>query len=831
MFKFLRTSIFLIALNFLVGNLPGIMPPLSRFIGLLMLIVWVGTYFPLRIKRPHLRTLIPALLVIIGSIALLLRGGFATLSGLALFVFALQILRANGQESELGNFNELSVCLLSTGFYMGFAILYRFVPLSWYLLQNLSLTLSAAITAIIRQKMTLSATAMGIPISVSVCCYCLSAFIFAQERKITRFLLSISVLIGANVAYLWLQTPLMMLLKLIEKQWHPDALDFQFFLLLLSMGSSYLMTKGVQFRKMQLGFSTNRWWCKAKRQVGCLVYYLPIVILLFLVCLILTFPINGERDAGTVVFYNVGYLDWKTPVFGKYGQNNVGMFGLLPKYLNLRGYQTKVADAPLTEETLQDAKILVVINLTKFLSSKEKQAVQHFIQAGGSLLVLCDHTDVMGMMDKTNDLIQPFNITLNFDTALPSKSAWVDCLEKRPHPITIDLKEDSDTAIWVGASLSISSTGFARFKTQPVIIGKRGWADHGDHQNTRRAFLGDYKRSANEQLGDIILAASSRYGKGKVLVFGDTSPFQNGVLTFSYRFVDRVFDWLARIGDSQNSLIRTLIALLLLIPIGYLIARTTKMSQELKGKSTFILSCILAVSLALAISSAFQIPQTESYQTSPNPSFFKFAYIDRTHFEQYSQTGEADNSIWGLSMNLVRNGYIPMLMNEFSEQALFRSRLFVVIAPTKEFSSHELELLTQYMQTGGLVIWTAGWEDSEASNSFLSKFNFSLDSVPLGSAEVSIETKELQEKYKTLEVQFFEAWPVLGGSKSKKVFAEKWEHPIVVYEPIGEGGLLVIGDSGFLLNRNLESYRKNYKNGNILFLYELLKQFEKGVEK
>ena len=53
------------------------------------------------------------------------------------------------------------------------------------------------------------------------------------------------------------------------------------------------------------------------------------------------------------------------------------------------------------------------------------------------------------------------------------------------------------------------------------------------------AYLGNRLHDPGEQIGDMVLVASRPYVTGWVLVFGDTSPFQNGALVTSHLFVAR----------------------------------------------------------------------------------------------------------------------------------------------------------------------------------------------------------------------------------------------------------------------------------------------------
>jgi hypothetical protein len=557
------------------------------------------------------------------------------------------------------------------------------------------------------------------------------------------------------------------------------------------------MVRKVEFRDVPLGFSASRW-----------KYALPAIFIIFVASFTLTFHAKGKKAQDNIVFCDRGTLDWDAPVFEKYGKGSAGMFGMLPKYLEIRGYPTKIWKETITNETLQNAGAFVVFNPTKYFSSAEKRIIWRFIENGGSLLVAGDHTDVLGIMGPINDLLLPSNISINFDTALPFKTAWIHCLEKRPHPITKNIGEDYETAIWVGASLHISPPA------QPVIIGKRGWADTGNRANAERAYLGDYKRGPDEQLGDVVLVAESCYGKGKVLVLGDTSAFQNGVLMSSYLFLDRIFDWLLRSGCTYHPVRNLLLALFLLIPAGYLLSKT-----ELSVILT--LACFLVANVALLITSHAKVTNAETRSIMPDSASYHIAYIDVSHMERFGISASSKNSAWGISINLMRNGYIPLFMREFSEQALFNSKLFIVIAPTVKFSRHETDALKKFMQNGGIVIWTVGWEEVKASKKFIEKFDFLIDSVPLGPAEVEIEGKK---------VKFFEAWPVVSSSTSKHIIAEKWNYPILVFQPIGKGGLFLAGDSGFLLNKNLESY-EGYNIGNIHFLKYLFETLKAGFKK
>ncbi len=752
------------------------MYPTGRMIGFLMLMTYIGFCLPLNIVKSR-QSLSGAAAIFVSFPLLLSESSF--FAGISLCLFGL-ILLSGAENSQ----QEIPVFLLTTVFYTAFFLLYKFSPHVWYLLRSVSLAFSAGAGDFVGNKMTLGSSAMGIPITVSAICYAVSRFITDYKKNALRVLLTFAGIIAMNVIYLWLQKPLTDAALFFNRTWNPNPLHFQAMLLLLVTVALYPLAGISRSEKLSLNLSPAE-----------LRYAISALLLVFIAVLAIGSRSGGRNPHADIVFIDKG-ADWNVPFYGKiFGQNSAGMFGMLPNYLNMRGYETKIIKDTLREKDLENAGVAAVFNPVRKFSDEEKKNIHKFVENGGSLLIAGDHTDVTGVMNPINDLLEPVNIRLNFDTALPLVSGWAYSLEKRPHPIFAGITHDYDTAIWVGASLKISSPA------RPVIVGKLGWADIGNYFNTARAFLGDYRRSSEEQLGDIVLVAESAYGKGKILVFGDTSTFQNSVLTGDYAFIDNIFDWLSSKDERYFPGFQLVFAVFLLIAAAYLFSRVPC--------TAVLCFCILSATTALWIT---ELKTPEPSELSAKDSTYKIAYIDISHNERFSPFASTDNSAWGISVNLMRNRYLPLFMKEFSEPSLSESSLFIVIAPTAAFSQKEIAVLKHYMEKGGSVIFSVGWEDMEASASFLKTFGFSIDAVPLGPAEIRIGQRT---------VKFAEAWPLLGGDSSKQIIAEKSGYPIAVYQPVGKGGLLLIGDSKFFQSRNIESYQ-NYLIDNIAFFKYLM---------
>lgn len=488
------------------------------------------------------------------------------------------------------------------------------------------------------------------------------------------------------------------------------------------------------------------------------------------------------------------------PVFGSYGLENGGMFGLLPDYLRGRGYRVRVVHE-LLDSDLAWAGTLAMFNLRSTLASATGSAVDAFVEKGGSLLVAGDHTGREEIREPSNALLKPYGITLNFDSAIPLRDGWADGLDIRPHAIVSRVSEP-EVNVLIGASLTVTPPA------RTLISGRDGYSDPGDEANLEGGFLGNMKYDAGERLGDVALVAESAAGAGRVLVFGDTTSFQNGALPHSYRFVDGVFRWLSAAGSTAGwRALPLAAALLLVVCIFVLYANARTLTVLLVLPVTAMLAAILLSGLASGTS------ETDA------PAFSSaYAVIDLSHFEAADRWRGGD-SMDGLALNLQRNGYACFAMSHFDAALVRSADVLVVPTPLEPFDRAQLDAVDACVRSGGLLIVTAGSERPAGSFGLLHYYGFGLGTAPLGQA-----TSEWDGHI----VHFWSAWPVeMRAGLKRKAIADVWDYPVVAYRPGGAGGVLVVGDGSFLFNKNLEDVQ-SYNEHNILFFREVLRAFGTG---
>ena len=246
----------------------------------------------------------------------------------------------------------------------------------------------------------------------------------------------------------------------------------------------------------------------------------------------------------------------------------------------------------------------------------------------------------------------------------------------------------------------------------------------------------------------------------------------------------------------------------------------------------------------------------------------RLALIDRSHANRFSLAPLQTDSIGPLTTSLLRNGFLPLLMNSWSAAQLRRASVFSITAPARAFSTAELREVDEFVRRGGLLLVNCGWEEKgPAGKALLAKFGFDIPRVPLGPYPVQRVENHLPGDAQcinawpvvvtepTLKTAFAEASaayrpPILDQAQSQKLaqllspltgtaplgmtppptaiatnevrvlFQTTDGYPVVVARRIGEGSVVVVGDTYFFGNDNLENLQY-YRKGNLLFLKHL----------
>jgi len=718
-----------------------------------------------------------------------------------------------------------------------FSLLLLCIPPLWIGIQQLSLTVSSGVGGLLGRPLAVGPMVSGLYAVLLAVIFLAVGIGMIPASRMLRYHWGLTCICLAAIAWLcWLASLAFAFPTTAEVEWRA----WLFLGICLVFPIVLYLRLGVYAGGFQEPFSPVVW-----RPRGMVASAL-VVILLGSSMVVLTYsPVSSQKPGEQVVFYAQHMVGtWDVPSYASFGRVASGMFGLLPQYLAASGYQvtllvqnatrfpqdsrlsqvesfnaeTNFSSAvtlrqttEVSEADLADASVLVVINLNVSFSAREQATIWGFVQRGGGLWVLGDHTNAGGIRQPLNDLLAPVDIRLRFDAALPynEQSSWEANQRLLAEPLGLWAGDDLKFPWGVGASLDVGPSGI------PVIVGTCVLSDNGNASNQGSAFLGDYAYTPGEQAGDVVVTAAAYYGNGRVMVWGDTSAVQNPVLSSSYPSLLNVVHWLGGSSSGQG-LMNVLLGGVVLLAAAGLMYWVGRPRLPLVAFAVAVAGGLL-ISL-VASSPVVAVPRLGSNEV----------VVDVSHGERFSRDAMMTSGVSGLVMNLERKSLLPLYGSDPSFGRLAGAAFVFLIAPTQGLSPGQVQALRDYMRDGGHVVVSCGYEEQGATAPLLSACGVAIEEVPLGPVPYlsGTENETLQQP------RFVDSWPILFSAGQARSFynftyANETYH-LVVYVPQGQGGLLVIADSRFLLDSNLESLY-DYWPGNILFLKNLLEEVHGGA--
>lgn len=501
-------------------------------------------------------------------------------------------------------------------------------------------------------------------------------------------------------------------------------------------------------------------------------------------------PLDGKK----IVFYEKGFLNWLKPEHGGYGRLSSGMYGMLPRFLRTLGARPLISE-DLSEEDLSDAQVVVLLFPDEPWQPGQQERLWSFVRQGGTLLVMGEHTtaDPNGA-NRFNEILEPTAMRVAFDSGTFAVGGWLQSYDPLWHPATAGIDDRSnDFGVVIGASLEI------QVPARPLLVGRWGWSDAGD-PSSARAMMGNGVYDSGEKLGDLVLAAEQPLGKGRVVVFGDTSGLTNGINVGAHEFNTRLFSYLANGSDASPAWRQVLGMCLcaLVVVLLYVEPSQGKLFCTVVGLTLGVL-----VSVESTERTVSAVP--DGGRRSPN----NLAYIDHTHMPGFASESWRENGVGGLALTLMRHDFVTLNLRELTRKRLSGAGLLICAAPGRAYSRQDLAIITDYVLEGGLLIITAGCESRSASYGLLETFGFGLGAPRQEGTEPRalghFKSPYLQDNGKRVFVRFYAAWPVFGRSQDTQVLAYGADNlPVAAWRPFGLGKVVVIGDSEFVTNKNLE---------------------------
>ncbi|MBN1697736.1 MAG: hypothetical protein JW881_09495 [Spirochaetales bacterium] len=695
--------------------------------------------------------------------------------------------------------------------------LYRFVLLSsgafWLFMDSFSSLISGFAGFMTGNKLKTGITFAGIDYLFLTMAWTALCLLHHSGKKVKKGLIWIGVILACHFIYLIILSYVPALLNLFPESGGEPVSGIALFAkktipwnlplaaLLIHGTLSVLLYRSTDWNgtvvSMKRGKNGIAGFFREKR--NSIFITVPLVICISL--LLHLFYENSSCEGKKIVIHEKGYLNWLRPQHNDYGRLSIGMYGNLPDFISSIGSDILVSP-DLSEDDLSGADLLILIYPNEPWSPEHLGRIRRFVREGGSLLVMGEHTVMESDGgDRINDVIEPSAIGLNFDSTLFAVGGWLHSYETLAHPITSGIDCDRNQfGIVVGASLDV------RFPARPLVIGKWGYADIGNPETP--SMMGNSRYDGGEKLGDLVLVAEQRVGKGRIVVFGDTSSLSNGIIIGDHPFVGRLFAYLSNRGSGGSFSFRFGLAAVLAIVLAVVLL--------LSGDPLAVALCAIGFIVPHFVALRINDARFDIYPKRRSGSGIKISYIDFSHNNTPSAESWRPDGTMGLSLNLFRNGYLNFTLPEFKEEKLKQADLFVCIAPQSTIPQQEIQSLKEMVYDGLILIINAGYKERFGCEGLLGAFGF--DYHPMYTeAEEHIVKENRPEPLGFFKspylstgeyycfVRFYAGWPVMCEDRNSEILAYGYhDYPMIILRRFGKGKVVFIGDTWFATNQNLE---------------------------
>lgn len=490
------------------------------------------------------------------------------------------VLRSAGQIDD-----GLPPLALGSLIYAVFYIFYIHVPALWMGIRSISQATSGIVGRVAGTPLIIGPTMSGTLIFLTFLS-CVAAFFILSEKSARSKKIFLASLAGLTLVCAGYALAFAAPWMTVDR-----AMDSPYLVFLILLIPFLLSAPRIKPRSIDLGTLIPR------PEHGAVIAAIFLSVLLISI-----FPYSGHASAGKIVINERDCeMGFDIPQFPKANESfqpdNGFSIGALRLYLEDIGYDVEELNStnPHTlKDALKDANILMMLNLKTPFSPANVSYIQEFVKDGGNLLIFGEHTsmfvsdqDFKSGRDYLDEVLAPMGIKVNPDTADYIPNHWTYGAVPLPHYVTRDLGFEVTTSS-VGASLSLNGTA------RPVIIGRYSFSDN--HNATAPGHLGNRTYENGEMLGDLVIAASSTYGKGKVLVFGDTSYLFNSEMPSRYKMIYDSVTWLMSSESGYGAALGWSSFLLLAALIAFIVIRRPRVTVSLMAYTAVILALALVVS-------------------------------------------------------------------------------------------------------------------------------------------------------------------------------------------------------------------------------------------
>ncbi len=406
----------------------------------------------------------------------------------------------------------------------------------------------------------------------------------------------------------------------------------------------------------------------------------------------------GPAVSGGVTF-DEGHGDWESTLrpldTESYGMSSTYNYASLYAWLAYYAPVDRLTGS-IDAEALRETQVLVLKTPSILYSPSEIEAIASFVRAGGGLFVIGDHTNVFGSTTALNPILAVFGLSLRDDSTYDLHTGSFTTAERDRHASNPIGQHVERFEFLTSCTLKPS------WRSLPILTDTRILANRADY-GTRDFFPEDRFTHASV-FGGATQATATTYGRGRVVVFTDSTCFSNfsmhmdgypNFILATLGFLSRTappFPWRAALSAGGG--------LILLLTFGLaVVGRPTTVRPLLLG-------LVLAWAVAPPIAAAFHrawYPLLDPISEVPHVFFETAQSQARISGQPSYDKGAMSQAFDTFFVATQRVGRVPVLVDG-SAKNLPPDRMYVWIDPTPSIHTVLLDRIASFVASGGRLI-------------------------------------------------------------------------------------------------------------------------------
>ena len=501
---------------------------------------------------------------------------------------------------------------------------------------------------------------------------------------------------------------------------------------------------------------------------------------------------TGSRKEGRKLVINEFHSDWEqtddeydTAWFGRrsgYNYNSLKHF--LSNY-----FEIEVNRSEVSQDTLSNTDFLLLKTPTEPYSSGEIEAMHDFVRNGGSIVLLGDHTNVFGVGTHFNQLIDEFGIQFNYDSQHGLTNGGLTLHE---HAAPIDhMSMNQVRSFLFGTGCTLQPD----FRATDLLVGRSNMTKRADYSVSNFFLRQPIQLQCN--FGAVSQIAGAQYGRGRVVVFSDSTVFSNFWMFVPGKpeLMLAMLDWSSFNNLSWLGFVPRNILVLGLLGLCLMFAVVLRCESP-----TELVGCLLPL---LVVSGISIFSNQVRYGLDPRSEipyvnyFTKHSdyFLPRTSLiPERNEKGQPTPNYGTLFTIPSRLQQVPRETDSLSEVCKSVNNPCFIVEPASEFSASENKALMNWVSRGGqLVVFVSNNRSKDALEETLKAFDLEIGE-PVFDAEFA------SPKVGDAKLSFIRRPPfqIKGG---KSIFKEdSADATVCAFKALGKGNVIVVGFGASLEN-------------------------------